>query len=149
MQVKICETSDINEMLRLRQELIRSVKNDNSITLDESFIARTKEYLSGDEGVSVIAYDAGKAVGCATLCYIKLIPTYDHPTGKRAHLMNVYVDKSYRRQGIAREMLSLIISQAEKNGVTGITLDATESGKPLYESLGFAFSDEHMELKIR
>lgn len=149
MNVKLFDKNDMSEMLRLRQELIRSVRNDNTITLSDDFLNITKDYLSTDNSISAIAYDNNKAVGCATLCLIKLIPTADHPTGKRAHLMNVYVDESYRRQGIAREMLTLLMDRAKENGVTGITLDATENGKPLYESMGFASSSEHMELKIR
>lgn len=148
MTVKLFEKNDMSEMLRLRQELIRSVRNDRTITLSDDFLNITKDYLCADNSISAIAYDNGKAVGCATLCFIKLIPTADHPTGVRAHLMNVYVDESYRRQGIAKEMLTLLLAKAKDKGVTGVTLDATESGKPLYEALGFRASNEHMELKI-
>lgn len=149
MTVKLFDKNDMSEMLRLRQELIRSVRNDKSITLSDDFLNITKDYLNTDNSISAIAYDNDKAVGCATLCLIKLIPTADHPTGVRAHLMNVYVDESCRRQGIAREMLTLLLEKAKEKGVTGVTLDATESGKPLYEVLGFRTSNEHMEMKIR
>lgn len=36
-----------------------------------------------------------------TLCYVDMMPTFSHPTGKRAHLMNVYTNRLYRRQGVA------------------------------------------------
>ncbi len=149
MNVKLFDKNDMSEMLRLRQELIRNVRNDNTITLSDDFLNITKDYLSTDNSISAIAYDNNKAVGCATLCLIRLIPTADHPTGVRAHLMNVYVDEKYRRQGIAREMLTLLLAKAQEKGVTGVSLDATESGKPLYEALGFRASNEHMEIKIR
>ena len=72
------------------------------------------------------------------------MPTFSHPTGKRAYLMNVYTNAAYRRRGIARKMVEMIIEEARKRGVTEISLDATESGRPLYRSLGFTASEECM-----
>ena len=46
-----------------------------------------------------------------------LIPTFSHPTGKRAHLMNVYTNSQYRRQGIAYQMLEMLIDEAKEKGV--------------------------------
>ncbi len=43
-------------------------------------------------------------------------------------------------------MMELLLEEAKSRGVTSITLDATESGKPLYKALGFGGSDEYMEL---
>lgn len=149
MTFKFAETTDIENMLMLRQELIRSVKNNPTLTLDSDFIEKTKDYLKSSSQMSVIVYDNEIPIGCATICFINLIPTADHPSGKRAHLMNVYVSVQYRRRGIAREMVSMLIEKAKASGVTAVSLDATESGRPLYQSLGFVSSDEHMELVIR
>ena len=83
------------------------------------------------------------------MSYMWIMPTFSHPTGKRAHLMNVYTNKDYRRQGIARKMVNMLIDDARDRGATEISLDATESGRPLYESLGFIDSDECMVLLIQ
>ena len=62
--------------------------------------------------------------------------------------MNVYTKEEYRRQGIARKMVEILIDNAKRKGVTEISLDATESGRPLYESLGFKASDECMVMNV-
>ena len=90
--------------------------------------------------------DGNRVVGCATMCYIELMPTFSHPSGKRAHLMNVYTDPARRREGIAFQMVSKLIEDAWSRGVTEISLDATESGRPLYQKLGFHDSEEYMVL---
>ena len=102
-------------------------------------------FLSGDH-LTVLAIDGDDVIGCASMSFIRIMPTFDHPTRKRAHLMNVYTRNEYRRQGIARRMVQLLIEESWKAGVTEISLDATESGRPLYESLGFTDSTECMVL---
>ena len=86
--------------------------------------------------------------GCASISYFEVMPTFSHPTGKRAHLMNVYTRKEYRRQGIAKKMVELLIEDAKEKHATEISLDATESGRPLYEGLGFKASDECMVMEL-
>ena len=60
--------------------------------------------------------------------------------------MNVYTRSEYRRQGIARKMVNMLIDETWKRGATEISLDATTMGRPLYESLGFTNSTEGMVL---
>ena len=74
------------------------------------------------------------------------MPTFSHTSGKRAHLMNVYTMKEWQRRGIAKKMVSMLIEEAWKRGVTEISLDATEEGRQLYYKLGFTDSAECMVL---
>ena len=58
---------------------------------------------------------------------------FSHPSGKRAQLMNVYTMKEWQRHGTAMKMVSMLIDEAWKRGVTEISLDA-EEGRPLYKT---------------
>lgn len=44
------------------------------------------------------------------------MPTFSHPTGNRAHLMNVYTNSNYRRQGVARKLVQMLIDEARGKG---------------------------------
>ena len=90
----------------------------------------------------------GEPVACANLCYISMMPTFSHPTGNRAHLMNVFVRKEFRGNAFAKKMLWILIEEAKTRGVTEISLDATEKGKPLYESMGFSFNASAMTMNL-
>ncbi|MCI7759413.1 MAG: GNAT family N-acetyltransferase, partial [[Eubacterium] saphenum] len=127
--VRIAKDSDLNSVLAIRMEML-SVVNEGK-TFGDAFMERTRGYFTNGAQMTVLAFDGENAVGCATICYVDVMPTYSHPTGKRAHIMNVYVRDEYRRRGIAREMMKMLLDEAKARGVTQITLDATESGRPL------------------
>ena len=63
--------------------------------------------------------------------------------------LNVYTEEHYRRRGIARHLVNMLIEDACVHGATEISLDATESGRPLYESVGFKASEECMVIDIQ
>lgn len=133
------DKSNIDMAYKIRLEAMCEINNiaDDS-ALSKDLKDNTMAYFSRDDQTTLLAVnDENEAVGCITICYIDIMPTICHPSGKRAHLMNVYINKNYRRQGIARAMLEQIIDEARQKGVTEISLDATEMGTFLYKSCGF------------
>ncbi len=59
---------------------------------------------------------------------------------EEAEIVNVAVDKLFRRQGIGRAMLEELMRIGEKQGAFAYTLEVRASNRPaisLYESLGF------------
>lgn len=149
MECRIATNDDIETLMDIRLEMLRIVndlKEEQDFT--EELVNHSRKYFLEGEQETCLAFDNGVAVGCASISYIEIMPTFSHPTGKRAHLMNVYTKAEYRRQGIAREMVEILIDDAKSKGVTEISLDATESGRPLYESLGFKASDECMVMEL-
>ena len=148
MEYRMASDRDIDLLVRSRMETLRAV---NGLEEDYRFSERFEEasrkyFLEGDQS-TVLAMEGDQVVGCATMCFLELMPTFSHPAGKRAHLMNVYTDPSRRREGIAARMVSMLIEEAWNRGATEISLDATESGRPLYRKLGFRDSDECMVLE--
>ncbi|MDE7429809.1 MAG: GNAT family N-acetyltransferase, partial [Lachnospiraceae bacterium] len=61
-------------------------------------------------------------------------------------IMNMYTAPEYRRQGIARRTLDLLVAEAKERGVLPVSLEATEMGRPLYEKYGFSAMRDEMEL---
>ena len=148
LKYKIASKDDMEALMQIRLEMLKVV---NDLPADYMFsdelVSSSREYFESANQTTVLAIDE-KVIGCATLCYIEMMPTFSHPTGKRAHLMNVYTNSRYRRQGIAFEMINMLIDEARERGVTEISLDATELGRPLYKKCGFVESDECMVLNL-
>ncbi|SNU08175.1 Ribosomal protein S18 acetylase RimI [Lachnospiraceae bacterium] len=144
---KITTEEDIDLLMESRLVMLREVNDlSEDYKYSEDFIDYSKDYfLSGDQ-TTVLAFDGEQWIGCASISYIRVMPTFDHVSGKRAHLMNVYTRPEYRGKGIAYKMADLLIKEAWERGVTEVSLDATEAGRPLYRKLGFNDSTECMVL---
>ena len=141
---------DMEILMKLRLEMLREVNDlPSKYEYDENFICKSRRYFESGEQTTVIAFDGETPVGCASLSYIWIMPTFSHPTGNRAHLMNVYTHADYRRRGISKKMVEILIDEAKENGVTEISLDATEMGRPLYQTLGFQVSDSCMVMDLK
>ena len=147
IEYRIATDKDIELMMQSRLEMLRVVNNlSDDYEYSEDIVNNSREYFLNGDQTTVLVLDADKVIGCASMSYITIMPTFSHPSGKRAHLMNVYTNPSYRRQGIARKMVNMLIDDAWSKGATEISLDATKLGRPLYESMGFIDSNECMVL---
>ena len=149
MQYKYATADDMELLIRSREETLRAVNHlPEDYAFSEEFREASREYFREGDQTTVLALEEGRIAGCATMCYIDMMPTFSHPSGRRAHLMNVYTHPDFRRQGVGRTMVSMLIDEARDRGITEISLDATEAGRPLYRALGFRDSDECMVLEL-
>lgn len=76
--------------------------------------------------------DGGRIVATASLL----------PYGMQlAWIGMVLTRPEYRRQGLARQLMEDAMTTAERSGIRTLKLDATDEGRPLYESLGFVVEE--------
>jgi GNAT superfamily N-acetyltransferase len=61
--------------------------------------------------------------------------------GPQGLVINVFTEKPWRRQGLARLLMECLIAWAA-DSVETLVLHASPEGRPLYESLGFAATNE-------
>ena len=60
--------------------------------------------------------------------------------------MNMYIDQNYRKKGIAYRTLDQLVAAAKEKGITNISLDASDIGRPLYENYRFIKMNDEMKL---
>ncbi len=70
------------------------------------------------------------------------------PYTRRAVILNVYADPEFRRQGLARRLMLLIVQWLKDEGFRSVALHASAAGRPLYETLGFSPTNE-MRLNLK
>lgn len=61
---------------------------------------------------------------------------------KRAMILNLYVEREHRRQGVANALMKTMIAWCRENQFRSVALHASEDGRALYEQLGFKPTNE-------
>lgn len=110
------------------------------LTANESVLS---EGLQNGTLISVLAFDGDTEVpiGTGSITLYSVLPGIKLPKGKQGYLQNMYVAPEYRRRGVGKHLLSILVEEATKRGHTRITLHATAWGDPLFRSFGFTEED--------
>lgn len=148
IEYRVASKDDMDLVIKSRLEMLRVVNGlSEDYVFEDELVACSKAYFECGDQTTVLAVE-NEVIGCATMCYLEMMPTFSHPTGRRAHLMNVYTQEQFRGNGIGSKMMEILLSEAKKKGVTEVSLDATELGRPLYKKFGFIESEECMVLVL-
>jgi GNAT superfamily N-acetyltransferase len=62
--------------------------------------------------------------------------------GPEGIVLNVYVERDWRRRGLARRLMETILEWAPGAGIVRLVLHASDEGRPLYASMGFVPTNE-------
>jgi GNAT superfamily N-acetyltransferase len=62
--------------------------------------------------------------------------------GHHAIVLNVYTEPGWRRRGLGERLMREVLSWARAERLDRLVLHASDAGRPLYERLGFAATNE-------
>ena len=141
---------DINTLVETRIEVLRAA---NKLCADtdmgeverQSYLYYQKA-LSDGSHIAYLVFDESGCIGTGGVSFFQVMPTYHNPSGKKAYIMNMYTNPKYRRKGIAFKTLDMLIKEIKSKGISSISLEATDMGRPLYEKYGFVKMNSEMEL---
>lgn len=123
------------ELSGIQDEMqIQSIK----IQLTEYF---TKA-IENNTCISFIASSDDLTVGIGSVYKKELPGNFKNPSGKWGYIMNMYTIPSYRRKGICKTILELLVSEGKKQGITAFELHATKDGEQVYKHNGFDIYNE-------
>lgn len=146
------ELGDLDELVDTRLLVLRAANGLDEGADLRAVEAATRDYygraLATGEHAAWLVYDGARFVGAGGVSFFQVMPTCCNPTGRKAYLMNLYTHPAYRRRGIARHTLGLLVEEARRRGLHHISLEATPMGRPLYEAYGFTGMSCEMELWI-
>ena len=102
---------------------------------------------TGDHScISFIAQSDGKVAGIGSVHFRQMPGNFKNPSGKWGYIMNMYTISEFRRKGICKHILNLLVAEGRKYGVTAFELHATEAGEKVYIQEGFI---QHKEPTLR
>lgn len=132
--------SDASELVRLRAVMFASMGIDTGET---EWKARCQAHLeerlrSGALIGAVVDRPGGTGLAASALAELSMrIPAPSRPTGASAYLSSVSTEQRWRKRGMARAVVVLLLEELARRGVRRVELHATETGEALYRSLGF------------
>jgi GNAT superfamily N-acetyltransferase len=68
-------------------------------------------------------------------------------SGRLAFVYNVYTERAHRRRGLARRLMETIEDWCRAQGIGQVALQASDEGRPLYESLGYRTAVQPLMLR--
>jgi GNAT superfamily N-acetyltransferase len=153
-EVRPATPDDAPALARHRVEMFRDMRRVPNETLAEELRAATgpvlREWLAGGTYLGWVARPAGQPGEIVGGAGVQLLPRLPRPSpggeviwrGPEAYVLNVYVERAWRRRGVASLLMQHVLADARDRGIATVSLHASADGRPLYERLGFAPTNE-------
>ena len=132
--------------LRIRQLIEEGAREDAD--LRPALMDYYLRHLADGTFVSWLALDGEKIVGTSGMSFVEKPPYFSCPTGRIGLLSSMYTEPAYRRQGIARELLSRVVEEARKHGCGAVQITASDMGVRLYTAFGFEKNENFMQYRL-
>ena len=148
IQYRKMTSADVDTFITIRIKQLR----EEGATEDIDLIPALKDYYSRHMAdgtfVSWLAVDGDKIVGTSGMSFVEKPPYFSCPTGRIGLLSSMFTDPSYRRMGIAKELLSRVVDEAKKYGCGCVQITASDMGVLLYTDFGFVKNGNFMQYKL-
>ncbi len=140
--------ADLDTFIEMRINQLREEGAKDDIDLAPSLMDYYLRHIADDTFISWLAVDEDKIVGTSGISIVEKPPYFGCPSGRIALLSSMFTDKAYRRQGIARELLSRVVDEARKRGCGTVQITASDMGVMLYSDFGFEKNGNFMQYKL-
>ena len=152
MNLRKATSSDLEIVLHHRREIFREMgySTDPIVAALADSQARlffAKAFEEGHYLGWLVEDPEGWIAAGSGVILVEYHPSPTNPHLRRPWVVNMYTEAAYRRRGLARILMEAMIEWTRAQGYTNLFLHASEEGRPLYQGLGFAVSNE-MRLKL-
>ncbi|NNU78142.1 GNAT family N-acetyltransferase [Clostridium estertheticum] len=151
--IRMARIEDIDSIVKLRIELLNEAnKNIENYDWDKySSILKAFYYesLSNRRVIAFLVEEKGSIVATSMVCFYNITPSLHNLEGKMALLTDMYTIPTYRKKGFGMALLKNTMECVKKLGYLKVVLNATDSGRKLYEKYGFKVVAGEMFYKFK
>jgi len=138
--IRAATPADLEAILHHRRRMCEDMGHRDAAVLDAMVAdcrGRLRRWL--EEGVyrGWLVEREGAVVAGGGIIVSAWLPNAADPQDRRATILNVYTEPAHRRQGLARALMEEMLRWCREQGFRAVTLDASDDGRALYESMGF------------
>ncbi len=139
---------ELETFIDIRIKQLREEGATEDIDLKPALRDYYNRHMADGTFVSWIALDGDKIIGTSGMSFVEKPPYFGCPNGKIGLLSSMYTSNEYRRQGIAKELLTRVVKEAENYGCGAVQITASDMGVMLYTDFGFRKNGNFMQYKL-
>ena len=139
---------ELNTFIHMRINQLREEGAKEDIDLKPALLDYYKRHMKDGTFVSWLALDGSNIIGTSGMSFVEKPPYFGCPSGKIGLLSSMFTNPNYRRNGIAKELLSRIVNEAKQYGCGTIQITASDMGVKLYTDFGFEHNGNFMQYKL-
>ncbi|MBR4332020.1 MAG: GNAT family N-acetyltransferase [Clostridia bacterium] len=139
---------DLDTFIEMRIRQLREEGAREEIDLVPALRDYYQRHLADGTFLSWLAVDGETIIGTSGMSIVEKPPYFGCPSGKIGLLSSMFTEKAYRRQGIARELLSRVVNEAREKGCGAVQITASDMGVLLYSDFGFKKNPNFMQYTL-
>ena len=139
---------ELDTFIRMRIQQLREEGANEDVDLVPALKDYYERHMSDGTFVSWLAMDGEKIIGTSGMSFVEKPPYFGCPNGRIGLLSSMFTDPAYRRQGIAKELLGLVVNEARDYGCSTVQITASDMGVLLYTDFGFVKNGNFMQYKL-
>ncbi len=148
IQYKKLTDKELDTFIDTRIKQLREEGATEDIDLKPALRDYYERHMADGTFVSWIALDDDKIIGTSGMSFVEKPPYFGCPNGKIGLLSSMYTSNEYRRKGIAKELLTRVVKEAENYGCGAVQITASDMGVLLYTDFGFRKNGNFMQYNI-
>ena len=149
IQYRKLSADDLDTFIQMRIRQLREEGAQEDFDLVPALKDYYDRHMADGTFVSWLALDEEKIIGTSGMSFVEKPPYYGCPTGRIGLLSSMYTDPEYRRQGIAKELLTRVVEEAKAYGCGTVQITASDMGVLLYTNFGFVKNGNFMQYKLQ
>lgn len=153
--VRFAEEKDLNIINELRKQVNDIHVEGRPDVFKAGFRTEIRDFakviMNGENSDIIVAERNGVICGMVCVDYVNKPETPYSKARSFYHVQEIAVDVNYRRQGVAKELLEFMITDAKKRKLGKIELDVWEfndSAIEFYQAVGFRQTRRWMEYEV-
>lgn len=141
-------TNDLDIFIEMRISQLREEGAKEEIDLKPALRQYYKSHIEDGTFVSWIALVEDKIIATSGISFVEKPPYFGCPSGKIGLISSMFTVNEFRRQGIAKQLLSKVVDEAKKYGCGNVQITASDMGVNLYSNFGFKKNNNFMQFKL-
>ena len=140
--------ADLEVFIEMRIHQLREEGATEEMDLKPALRDYYHRHMADGTFVSWIAVDGERIVGTSGMSFVEKPPYFGCPSGKVGLLSSMFTLEEYRRQGIAKALLTRVMQEAKEYGCGVVQITPSDMGMLLYTDFGFVKHEKFMQYQL-